>query len=414
MPNYRARRIVSGLVALAVVLGTVYAAAALISPVPRLVVDERLPAAAAGSWSDEVPLPEDGASAIAVDGATPIAVQDAQPRPIAGAARLMLLAVALDAEPLSAGSPGPAITIDQEAVARYRELDALGVRTVPVTFGQIWTRRDLIAATLLGAGNNIAELLIDEVFGGMEAYRSAAATWLTAQGLTSTTVLDASGLDSATRSTAADLAVIAGRLLDQPAAAEIVEQRPLRSSAGVAYPDVAAVLPGLGTRGLVSTYTDPAGVCVVATLDVDGERAVVVLLGQPSFPRADEAVSAVVEGLRTAIRPVEVIAAGQVVAVTRSDWGQETELIALEPIVVSSTALDALELRVEPAVRSTIVRGADAGRLVATLPAAGDGNATGGNGTQIVVRLESTGAITEPGVAWRFADPFTVLGRWTG
>lgn len=419
MPHYRARRIVSGLIALAVVLGTVYAAAALISPVPRLVVEERLSAAASGSWSDEVPLPEDGASAIAVDGATPIAVQDAQPRPIAGAARLVLLAVALDAEPLSAGLPGPAITIDQEAVARYRELDALGVRTAPVTFGQTWTRRDLIAATLLGAGNNIAELLIDEVFGGMEAYRSAAATWLAAQGLTGTTVLDPSGLDPATRSTAADLAVIASRLLDQPAVAEIVQQRPLRSSAGVAYPDVAAVLPDLGTRGLVSTYTDPAGVCVVATLDVDGERAVVVLLGQPSFPRADEAVSAVVEGLRTAIRPVEVIAAGQVVAVARSDWGQETELIALEPIVVSSTALDALELRVEPAVRSTIVRGADAGRLVATLPAAGDdsgagGSGSDGSGTEIVVRLESTGAITEPGVAWRFADPFTVLGRWMG
>jgi hypothetical protein len=31
-----------------------------------------------------------------------------------------------------------------------------------------------------------------------------------------------------------------------------------------------------------------------------------------------------------------------------------------------------------------------------------------------VVRLEASGTITEPGVAWRFADPVTVLTRWFG
>lgn len=412
MPNYRARRIVSGLVALAVVLGVVYAAAALISPVPRLVVDPQLPAAASASWSDGVPLAADGASALAVGGAAPVTAQDAEPRPIAGAARLVLLAVALDAEPLAAGSPGPALTIDQQAVARFRELDAAGARTVPVVFGQTWTRRDLVAAILLGSGNNLVELLIEEVFGDLDGYLEAADAWLADRGLTATTVVDGAGLDADSQSTAAELATIAGILLDQPAVAEIVEERPRTTSAGVTYSDVAAVLPGLGSRGLVSSYTDPAGVCLVATFDVEGERVVVVLLGQPSFPRADEALTAVVDGVRAAIQPVEVIAAGQVVGVARSEWGQQTDLIATESIVVSSTALDSLELRIEPAVRSTIVRGADAGQLVAVIPGS-EGDAGGAATTEVRVRLESTGVITEPGVAWRFADPFTVFGRWT-
>ena len=117
---------------------------------------------------------------------------------------------------------------------------------------------------------------------------------------------------------------------------------------------------------------------------------------------------AVVDGVRAAIQPVEVVAAGQVVGVAQSEWGQQTDLIATESIVVSSTALDSLELRIEPAVRSTIVRGADAGQLVASIRGSGEDAAQ-----EVRVRLESTGVITEPGVAWRFADPFTVLGRWT-
>ena len=412
MRRTRARRTVSAIVALALVLGVVYAAAALISPVPRLDVEPRLPEEPARPWSLELAFPTSGATAVALgesDDAAPVAVQDAEPRAIAGAAKLVLLATVLDAEPLAGGSPGPAITIDQEAVQRYRELDAAGARTVPVVFGQTWTRRDLIAATLLGSGNNIAELLIDEVFGGLDAYRAAAQAWLTDRGLTATTVADGAGLDAASRSTAAELARVTRELLDQPAVASIVAERPRTTSAGAAYPDAAAVLPGLGTRGLVSSYTDAAGVCIVATVEVEGERAVVVLLGQPGYAQADEAVTTLVEGLRSAIRPVEVIAAGQVVGVAVSDWGQQTELVATEAIVVSSTALEGLALRIEPAVRSTIVQGADAGQLVAVLPTRGADAPP-----EIRVRLESTGAITEPGVAWRFADPFTVLSRWTG
>lgn len=399
----RVRRTISATVALAVVLATVYAAAALTSPVPRLVIDEQLPAAASGSWADAVPLPSAGASAIVAGGTATIAAGDAEPRPIAGAAKLVLIAVALDAEPLAEGSPGPAITIDQAAVNRYRELDAAGARTVAVEFGQTWTRRDLIAATLLGSGNNIAELLIEEVFGGPEAYLAAAADWLDENGFTATTVADGAGLDPASRSTAAELAAITRLALAEPVVAQLVAERPRTTSGGAAYSDEAAFLRDSGARGLVRSYTDAAGVCIVTTVEVAGETVTAVLLGQPGYPQAELALQALLDGVQGAIGEVEVIAAGQVVAVARSDWGQQTELIAVEPIVVSTIDLDALTLRIDAAPRSTIVRGADAGQLVALI-----------DGVEVSVRLQSTGAITEPGVAWRFADPFTVLSRWTG
>lgn len=403
MSGRRVRRVVSGIAALAVVLATVYVAAALTSPVPRLVVDEQLPAAASGSWADAVPLPTAGATAVLAGGGDPITAGDAEPRPIAGAAKLVLIAVALAAEPLAAGSPGPAITIDQAAVDRYRELDAAGARTVPVVFGQTWTRRDLIAATLLGSGNNIAELLIDEVFGGPAEYLAAAADWLDENGLTATTVADGAGLDPASRSTATELAAIARLALAEPVVADLVAERPRSTSGGAAYSDEAAFLRDSGARGLVRSYTDAAGVCIVTTLEVAGETVITVLLGQPGYPQAERALSDLLDGVQGAIRQVEVIPAGQTVAVARSDWGQQTELITVEPIVVSTIDFAALELRIDAAPRSTIVRGADAGELVAVV-----------DGAEVRVRLESTGAITEPGVAWRFADPFTVLSRWTG
>lgn len=398
------RRVISGLLAVVVVLTVVYAAAALTAPVPRLAIDERLPAPASRSWSDTVPLPADGASAIVAGAGAPVTTGDAEPRPIAGAAKLVLIAVVLDAEPLAEGSPGPAITIDQAAVDRYRALDAAGARTVPVVFGQTWTRRDLIAASLLGSGNNIAELLIDTVFGGEDAYVAAAATWLDEYGFSATTVADGAGLDPRSRSTAAELAAIARIALAQPVVAELVTERPRSTSGGAAFSDEAAFGRDLGVAGLVRSYTDAAGVCIVTTVEVEGENVVVVLLGQQTYPRAEESLAAVVDGLRAAIRPVELVAAGEVVAIARSDWGQESELTATEAIVVISTALEGVELRLDVPPRSTIARRADAGELVAEL----DG------GEVISVRLQATGGISEPGVAWRFADPLTVLGRWTG
>lgn len=392
----------SGMLALAVVVGVAYGAAALLSPVPRLTIEQTLSPALESPWSEQLPLPEAGSTALIAESGSLIVGGSMEPRPIAGAAKLVLANVVLATEPLTSGSPGVSLTIDQAAVDRYRALDDAGARTVAVQFGQTWTRRDLLAATLIGSGNNTAELLVDEVFGGIEAYRAAAATWLDEQGLTETSVADGTGLDPASRSTAAELTRVARLTLDSPVLAELLTDRPRETSAGIDYTDEAAFLSGQQTVGLARSYTDAAGVCVVFAVPVGDELIVVTILGQPGYPAAESAGSELIDALAAAVRPVQIVAAGDVVAVARSDWGQSTDIVALEGITVSSTQLDGLDVRVDAATRSTIVRGTDAGSLVVTSA-----------GVEQVVRLESTAAITEPGVAWRFTDPITVIGRWT-
>lgn len=399
----RVRRVVSGLIALAVVLGVVYGAAALLTPVPRWHIEQTLSADADGGWDETLDLPATGSTAVLAGSGSMVEAGEAEPRPIAGMAKLVLAHVVLDAEPLGAGGAGAAITIDQQHIERYRELDAAAARTVAVRFGQTWTRRDLLAATVIGSGNNTAELLVDEVFGGLDAYLAAARTWLDENGLSSTTVVDGTGLDPASLSTAADLARLGALSLENPALAALLESRPRTTQAGAAFADEAAFLRELGTTGLVRTYTDAAGVCVLIAITVGDETIIVAALGQPGYPAAEAALAAVLESVRASVQPVEVVAAGQVVAIARSAWGQETELVATESVTVSSTELDGLGLRLDAASRSTIVRGADAGSLVVEA-----------GGEEQVVRLESTTAITEPGIAWRFADPFTVFERWAG
>ncbi len=400
----RVRRVLSGMLALAMVLGVAYGAAALLSPVPSWHVEQALSAADIDvAWGDELALDDTGSTAVNAPSGSTVAAGSAEPRPIAGAAKLVLVSVALAAEPLAVGGAGPAITIDQAAVARYRDLDAAGARTVAVQFGQTWTRRDLIAATLIGSGNNTAELLISTVFGDLDGYLAAARAWLDEQGLTSTSVVDGTGLDAASRSTAVDLARIGRLALENAVLAELLTTRPAESSAGARIDDEAGFVTGLGTIGLVRSYTDAAGVCVLLAVPAGDETIVIAMLGQPGYPAAEDAASAIIAALGEAVRPVEVVAAGQVVAIARTPWGQSTELVATESISVSSSTLEGLDVRLDAASRSTIVQGADAGSLIVTAA-----------GVEQVVRLESTSAITEPGIAWRFADPLTVIERWTG
>ncbi|MGY6499030.1 MAG: hypothetical protein ACXIUP_12470, partial [Microcella sp.] len=202
----RVGRVISGFMALAVAVGAVYAAGAMLSPIPPLEVVERT-IETGGEAAAALELPEVGASAVVLPTGEPITAGDEGPRPIAGTARLILAHVVLDREPLEVGRTGPALQIDADHVARTRELAAAGIRTVPVFVGEAWTRRDLLVATLLGSGNNLAEFLAIDVFGDLGAYQSAASAWLDANGLTDTQVADVSGINPGTTASAADLAL---------------------------------------------------------------------------------------------------------------------------------------------------------------------------------------------------------------
>lgn len=399
----RVARTISGLLAFAVVLLAVYGAAALLSPIPTLSVDERpLASSAADDIIDSLVLPEAGATAVVLPTGDPVTAGDPAPRPIAGTAKLIFAHVLLDTEPLEVGRTGDAILIDGEDAARSRELAAAGVRTVPVLVGEAWTRRDLLAATLLGSGNNVTELLMTEVFGDVAAYRVAAAAWLESVGMTSTIVADATGLDAGNVSTAEDLAILAQLTSVQPVLTDLFQFRPTTVSTGASFSDNARFVPETGATGYVNSYTDAAGVCILLTVPVQGSTVSIALIGQPSYPAAEEAVLALIESIGESLVPVTLVAAGDIVGTYESDWDQSARLVATETVEVTTLGSQGVSSTLEIDERATVLRGTAVGQLVIESP-------EGRN----VVLVEAADTISEPGIGWRFADPFTVFARWT-
>ena len=400
-PARRVWRTISSLFALAVVLVTVWAAGALLSPIPPLTAEAAaldLSGVAAGATT--IALPEQGASAVALPTGEPLTAGGDEPVPIAGIAKLVLALVVIDETQLEPGRTGPTTTIDAADVQRQRGLEASGVRIVPVSNGETWTTRDLLAATVIGSGNNSAELLAEAVFGSIDAYVEEAAAWLDRSGMPDTTIVDATGLNRANVATARDLGVLAQRIAAQPTLAALLRERP-QTAAGQRFDDNAAVAADLGALGAANSYTDAAGVCQLLLVPVGDVLAGAVVVGQPGYDAANAAVAALVPSVQAGLQPIPVVEIGDVVGELRSEWGRSVDLIALEPATILTLDAAAVEATIEVAERRSVLGGMSIGRLELRTP----------SGTQSV-RVETAGAIGEPGIAWRFADPLTVLDRW--
>ncbi|MER3392756.1 MAG: hypothetical protein RIC81_09625 [Microcella pacifica] len=364
-----------------------------------------------GASLDELGLPDAGATAVALASGEPVLAGEEEPRPMAGVAKLVLAHVALDAEPLEVGRTGETVQIDAATASRYRELTTARARTVPVQQGQVWTRRDLLAATVIGSGNNIAELLMLEVFGGLDAYTAAASSWLDSVGLADTAVVDATGLDSGNISTAGDLARLAQLTLAHPVLGELMTDRPRTATSGASWGDEAAYVVDTGAIGLTRTYTDAAGVVLLLAVPVVAAGAgsesatpvALALLGQPGYAQAEVAVRALIASLADVVAPTTLVEAGATVGELRSAWGQSASILARDAVAVTQFDGSTIEVRLNIPARQTVLEGTTIGQLVVSSP----------DGEQ-VSNLVAGGTIAQPGVAWRFADPATVIGRWTG
>jgi serine-type D-Ala-D-Ala carboxypeptidase (penicillin-binding protein 5/6) len=393
-------RTISSLFALALVLVTVYAAGALLSPIPPLTAELRDLTSAVPD-APPIPLPETGASAVALPDGAPITGGSAEPAPIAGLAKLVLALVAIDEAQLAPGAVGPTTTIDAADLQRQRGLQASGVRVVPVAAGETWTTRDLLVASVIGSGNNSAELLAETVFGTVDEYVTAATAWLTENGMPDTVIVDATGLNRANVAPAADLGRLAQLVAADETLSGVLQERPL-TAAGQRFDDNAAI--GVeGVLGAANSYTDAAGVCMVMLVPVGEVLVGAVITGQPGYDVANAAAAALVPAIQAGAQPLPIVGVGDVVGELTSDWGRTVDLIAVESATILTFDATEIETSIDLTERRSVLSGTNIGRLEITTSA----------GTQSV-RLESAGAISEPGIAWRFADPLTVLDRWIG
>src|SRR5690606_2557279 len=249
----RRNGLVSGAVTLALLasLGG-YTAFALTAEVGTATFDLDVPAIETPAAA-QVHLSPDGATAVRVHGGERYLGAEASdiwaaaggdgPRPMASVSKLVTALVILDAKPLAGpDDPGPTITFDRDDHALYDKYYLLNATIAAMPAGSSMSLQDALEAMLIVSACNYAEAVSTWAFGSQSAFLRAAETWLAEHGLTSTRLVEPTGIDDRNTSTPADLIALGELALANPAIARIVQQPTL---------DVPHIPPASNTNDLL-------------------------------------------------------------------------------------------------------------------------------------------------------------------
>ena len=183
--------------------------------------------------------------------------------PIASITKVITALMVLRAHPLTANEPGPTITFGEPDVAQIADVVAQNGNYADISVGDTTTERDALEVMLLKSANNIAGSLAIWAYGSMENYLTATSAWLTEQGLTETVVVDASGLNSGTQSSPANLLAIAERAMSDPVLASIVGTKEIEVPLFGKLTNGNTILGQAGIDGVKTGTTDEAGSCLL-------------------------------------------------------------------------------------------------------------------------------------------------------
>jgi serine-type D-Ala-D-Ala carboxypeptidase (penicillin-binding protein 5/6) len=230
--------------------------------------------------------PADGTSAADISGIGVVQGPGATRQvPIASVAKLMTAYVILQDHPLSAGGPGPDITVLPSEAAAYPSQARDGDSLVAVAAGEVISERQALEALLLPSADNMAWILARWDAGSQAAFTgkmNAAARLL---GMTGTSYTDPSGLDSSTTSTAADQVRLGMTAMGVPALAAITAMPTAVVPVAGTIRNTNTLLGQDGIVGLKTGSTQAAGGCLLAAAweEGNGRKTLIVAatFGQP-------------------------------------------------------------------------------------------------------------------------------------
>jgi D-alanyl-D-alanine carboxypeptidase (penicillin-binding protein 5/6) len=344
--------------------------------------------------------PAGGAGAIGAVGYDGVlaASGDQDSMPIASITKMVTALVILQAKPLTGSDAGPTITFTDDDVDIYYDAIAENGSVAPVVSGMVLTQREAFETMLLPSANNYSVSLAVWAFGSVDAYLAAAAEFLTANGLTGTSVADTSGISAESVSSPADLVAIGKLVVANPVLAEIVAM-PTASIPTVGTVVNTNKLLGVdGVDGIKTGTTDEAGACLLFAVDVPvGDSSVTVVgvvLGGDTHPELNQTVLSLIDSVTPGFRQVNLVEAGAPFGTYTTPWGQSGQAVAdtaASAVVWSDTPIDTA-VDIEP------VRLAEKGDRVGSIDVT--------VGTQVIeVPLVLDETITDPGPFWRWTHP---------
>jgi len=205
--------------------------------------------------------------------------------PIASVAKLMTAYVILHDHPLPAGGSGPDITVQPSEAAAYPAQARDGDSLVPVAAGEAISERHALEALLLPSADNMAWILARWDAGSQAAFTAKMNATARTLGMTGTSYTDASGLDPATTSTAADQVRLGLAAMQVPALAAITAMPTAVIPVVGVIRNTNTLLGQDGIAGLKTGSTQAAGGCLLigAWQQISGRKTLIVaaVFGQP-------------------------------------------------------------------------------------------------------------------------------------
>lgn len=322
------------------------------------------------------------------------------PLPIASISKIVTALVVLQAKPVAIGEEGPTITFSQADHDLYAKYVAMQGTVKPMPVGGTMSEHQVLQVALIASANNYAETLADWAFGSEAAYAAATKTWLAAQGLAHTTLVEPTGINPANTSTASDLVALGKIALANPLVAQIVDTPTLTLPMVGTINDTNKLLGKEGVVGIKTGTLTTSSLLFASKYRVGDTTITIVgaVLGgtrDTIYP----AVSAVLGTIKAGFHSVTVARRGESFGTYTTQWNQKADAVAsatVKAVVWSNTPVTA---------KTTL---ADI-RLGARGDRAGVVKFTAGK-TTLSVPLTLNRSVQDPGMWWRLANPFAALG----
>jgi len=299
---------------------------------------------------------------------------------------------------------------------------AVGLRA-----GQKYSVRQLLGVMLVHSANGAAEALATAIGGNAKKFVDMMSAKAKSFGLRHTRPADPHGLSPKGYSTAADLAVIARHVMEDPVLREIVLERSARLPRG-SFSTTNQLL-GLyrGMEGVKTGYTDPAGYCFVGAAKRNGVELIGVVLGayvsgdrfsqmakllnwgfahsaQQRLVSKDQTMGVV--AVANGAEPTVTVHATKVIDLTVFDGASQTTKVLLPPSVSAP---------VRAGQRIGTVQISRDGTTVASVPLVADQSVGAVSAVQLFQGLSSTGQASGTKSLWgQIAAVLSGFGRLLG
>jgi D-alanyl-D-alanine carboxypeptidase (penicillin-binding protein 5/6) len=264
------------------------------------------------------------------------------PAPIASITKTMTAYQVLHDHPLGATDGGPTIQVTRQLFDASRSTDG-DESGILIQVGEQLTEREALEGMLLPSAGNMARLLAAWDAGSVQDFVARMNTEAHALGMGHTTYADPAGIDSKSKSTAADQVKLGERVLQNATLAAIVSEKSAHVPAAGIVTNTNHLLGVDGDVGIKTGSTSQAGGCLLfavhTTVDAVPVTLVGAVLGQPGLPwtilkNAETASKTLIEGAESSLTVTPITHAGATVAVLRQRGHSDVPLTSANDVAV--------------------------------------------------------------------------------